>query len=175
MGEAPTPLSRGEIPVAFEVKATDGNGKSIVFLHLRGPNPGKQKQPKRHYSEKRERTRELIEKGVRVDEAARLAGYSEHTIKNNLKQILASIVPDAVIPHLRSLAAIGNFRAMLKADELLDHQDPKWVAYGAKILTENAKIHLTKNDTPTQIHFSFQTNVQFNQTGPRKSGPREDE
>jgi hypothetical protein len=127
------------------------------------------KRKKRIVSKKLEKTKELIKEGYAPKKAAELAGYSKLTIKANMRKILENIRVDELIPHLRTLTAVGNLRAITTADEMLESDDPKWRAYGAKIITDNAKIHLAKRDTPTVISFSFQSNVQFNKFDDNKS------
>jgi hypothetical protein len=112
----------------------------------------------------------LIQEEYAPRKAAELAGYSELRIKGNMKRILENIRVNEIIPHLRTLTAVGNFRTITAADEMPKSDNPKWRAYGAKIITHNAKIHLTKQDTSTQISFSFQTNVQF--TNPEEKTAR---
>jgi hypothetical protein len=113
------------------------------------------------------KTLEQVKQGCSIQKAMELAGYSPKTIKHRWRDYLDRLDIQELMRGLKTGTAILHYQILKVLDEELKGDDVKERLRAADIGARMGKVHLVKEEVPSNITFAFQTinaeNIQINQ------------
>jgi len=114
-----------------------------------------------------QKTLEEVKQGCSIQKAMELAGYSPKTIKHRWRDYLDRLDIQELMRGLKTGTAILHYQILKVLDEELKGDDVRERLRAADIGARMGKVHLVKEEVPSNITFSFQTiqgeNIQINQ------------
>lgn len=96
---------------------------------------------------------------IQLKKAMELAGYSPSTIEHKANLYMKKLDLDELRRGLGIKAALSGIKAFKVLDEGMDGKEPKDRIKAADAALKAGKIHLGKEEVPTQVNWFFQTNI----------------